>query len=431
MKEKRVLIAQLNVLTPYRLRFYELLEERRPRWWTFDVVHDTDPDRAKQIFPVFVDPKSVGFPILPVRTFFLSRTRRDRVWQTFFLKARHYDLVVTDTYIKNLTYVAVTFWKILGKRRGYWGISGNRFLFPHEQGDLFLLSEKFKRSLFRISDIIFAYTNGEKRNFLELGIPESKIVVLNNTIDVHELHKDYMQLADERDGIRKRLGLEGRDVILYLGRLTKEKRLSLLLEAFKELVSFRPSAYLIIAGGGPEREKVEQFAKELGSRHVRYYRPLGDEFVDAHCSKTASSGEIIRNQNQDSLINSKGIMEDGAAPRDDSQPIKAGELFVASDLFCLPGQVGLAPITAFCYHLPAVVCDVPINSCEFEYLSSTNSTILPPDLTPQQFARELARALDEWRSSERRSQIFPSISHLTMEAMVDNFIEGVNRALGT
>ena len=51
--------------------------------------------------------------------------------------------------------------------------------------------------------------------------------------------------------------------VLYAGRITREKGVDLLAEAFRWRTSATPACSLMLAGGGPERERV---AELLGAR---------------------------------------------------------------------------------------------------------------------------------------------------------------------
>lgn len=58
--------------------------------------------------------------------------------------------------------------------------------------------------------------------------------------------------------------------ILYIGRLEKRKGIKYLLQAYAELCKFVDGVELIIAGDGPDREKLEQIAEELELKHVKF-----------------------------------------------------------------------------------------------------------------------------------------------------------------
>lgn len=53
-------------------------------------------------------------------------------------------------------------------------------------------------------------------------------------------------------------------VLLYVGRLAKEKNLDFLLEAFARVVARIPKAWLVFAAGGSEKEHLEARARQLG-----------------------------------------------------------------------------------------------------------------------------------------------------------------------
>lgn len=56
--------------------------------------------------------------------------------------------------------------------------------------------------------------------------------------------------------------------ILYIGRLEKRKGVKYLILAYQLLLERRPETRLIIAGDGPDREKLEQMVDELGLENV-------------------------------------------------------------------------------------------------------------------------------------------------------------------
>lgn len=68
----------------------------------------------------------------------------------------------------------------------------------------------------------------------------------------------------EREALRADLGLSGRAVILFIGRLTEKKGLFVLLDAFARVAPARRDALLVIAGDGELRESVGRRVRELG-----------------------------------------------------------------------------------------------------------------------------------------------------------------------
>ncbi|UCF61981.1 MAG: glycosyltransferase [Anaerolineaceae bacterium] len=69
--------------------------------------------------------------------------------------------------------------------------------------------------------------------------------------------------------IRQEFGLDKYEVLLYIGRLAKEKGLDLLLNAFVMIVAERPQARLMLVGDGPYRRVLEGQVQRYGlSRKV-------------------------------------------------------------------------------------------------------------------------------------------------------------------
>jgi glycosyltransferase involved in cell wall biosynthesis len=64
--------------------------------------------------------------------------------------------------------------------------------------------------------------------------------------------------------VRTELNLPTADLLLFAGRLGKEKNLNFLLRVFKCVLAYRDTARLIIAGDGTERQTLQRYAAELG-----------------------------------------------------------------------------------------------------------------------------------------------------------------------
>ncbi|MCX7964923.1 MAG: glycosyltransferase [Candidatus Sumerlaea chitinivorans] len=206
---------------------------------------------------------------------------------------------------------------------------------------------------------------------------------MNNTVDVVTQRKAYDALAPLRNSLRAELGVSDKRVLIYSGRIIRGKRIEFLLEAFEKLYSRDPAACLFVVGGGDLAPIIERTTQCFPTGTLRYFGPVSDADMN--------------------------------------------RLLVAADLYVIPGQVGLAPLTAMCFDLPVVAFDLPIHSPEIEYLTPENSVILPASTTPEEFAEQLPKIFEQFSDPARRAKIYPSIAHLTMEAMVDRFIEGIER----
>lgn len=139
----------------------------------------------------------------------------------------------------------------------------------------------------KVENILKKYGVGEPVSVMPTGVDLSRF-------------KEPITL-EEKNAVKKRLGipLENK-VLVSVGRLAKEKNLEELLEYFAKLVREGNGKNLtfLIAGDGPDRERLEKLAGELGIKDqvvftgmispdkVAGYYKLGDVFVCASNSET-------------------------------------------------------------------------------------------------------------------------------------------------
>lgn len=70
--------------------------------------------------------------------------------------------------------------------------------------------------------------------------------------------------GSERAALRRSLGIDDQPVVGIAGRLTRQKGQAVLLEALSEVIKEYPRVVLLVVGGGPDRERLESKANELG-----------------------------------------------------------------------------------------------------------------------------------------------------------------------
>ncbi|MDL4773214.1 MULTISPECIES: glycosyltransferase [Thermomonosporaceae] len=114
------------------------------------------------------------------------------------------------------------------------------------------------RATERLGTATVAVSPTVARRLEDWGVPRSRVVVVPNGIDAAAFAFD----AAGRARVRARLGI-GPDehVAGAVGRLVPSKRFDLLIEAFARL----PAGRLLIAGAGPERERLEALARSTGA----------------------------------------------------------------------------------------------------------------------------------------------------------------------
>lgn len=117
-------------------------------------------------------------------------------------------------------------------------------------------------------------------------------------VDISEFEKEI------KWNIREELHLADKEaLLLHSGRLAKEKNLKFLLRAFKEMLKQRGQMRLVLTGGGPEREELENYAAELGIKDKVIFTGYVDweKLIDLYkvadlfifASKTETQGIVL------------------------------------------------------------------------------------------------------------------------------------------
>ena len=116
----------------------------------------------------------------------------------------------------------------------------------------FAVPRRWIRWAARQADGLVAVSSGLRRRLVGLGIPEERVRVLRNGVDL------TLFRPSDRETKRRTLGLT-RPTLLAVGNLVGLKRHRLMVEALAGLPEFE----LIIVGEGPERAAIEALTREL------------------------------------------------------------------------------------------------------------------------------------------------------------------------
>jgi glycosyltransferase involved in cell wall biosynthesis len=133
-------------------------------------------------------------------------------------------------------------------------------------------------------DLVIAPSNGLRKVALGWGVCDDMLVIPNG-VDLDRLRNPQPSIS------RAALDIpDGSTVLLYSGRLSPEKNLNLLFDAFECASKAEPDLFLLVVGGGPLEDSLQRRADVLGRVHmagwVEYddvptYLALGDCFVTA------------------------------------------------------------------------------------------------------------------------------------------------------
>jgi len=111
----------------------------------------------------------------------------------------------------------------------------------------------------RIVKSVIVICEGLKSDLLLRNISEKKIWIAPNAIE-----PDEFQIAPRNDRLVKEYGLDGSIVLGFLGSFYHYEGLDLLIDAVAKLAREVPNLKLLLAGGGPARETLEDQVRTLG-----------------------------------------------------------------------------------------------------------------------------------------------------------------------
>jgi len=293
---------------------------------------------------------------------------------------RDADLVIVEQANKHaLNYPLLALSRLGQKRVAYWGHGYNHQ--ERRPG----VSEWLKRKLLTSVDWWFAYTAGVGRYLVDQGVDPRIITVVQNTIDTRELAEAVRSHGhDDARALRRRLGIDHHAPIgLFCGSLYADKKLELLIDATRRIRARRPDFALIIVGDGPARDAVLAAASELPFIHY-----VGPAFG-----------------------------RDRAA------------YFAISDVFLIPGLVGLAIVDALTVGLPVFATDISGSGPELEYLEpEVNGMMTAHDAGA--YAAAVCRVLDDPdRLARMRDAARATAARLTLGHMVEAFATGIAQCL--
>jgi glycosyltransferase involved in cell wall biosynthesis len=99
---------------------------------------------------------------------------------------------------------------------------------------------------YRQAELCLAPSEAVERRLRALGVPAERVRRIRRGVDL-----ELFQPARRDRGALARFGIGGGPVVLYVGRLSREKNLEALLRAWAEVHAARPDAHLLVVGEGP------------------------------------------------------------------------------------------------------------------------------------------------------------------------------------
>ncbi len=292
---KKLIILQ-TVLPDYRKKFFSFIKE--------ELGKDFDIYGGDFYFEESIQSdKSILFT-KKVRNFYLFGRRalfQTGMWN-IILQNNILVLEMNPRIISNWLILLIR--KMINRKTILWGHAWSRSG-AHSKKD------KLRNSMRILGDTIIVYTETQKKE-LELKMPNKSILAAPNAI----FYKNEMNISRSKKLITN---------IIYVGRLTIEKKVLILVEAFHQAIEKLPkNASLLIIGAGEEEDKIKIY---------------------------------IINHNLSSRIKLLGHI---------GSYDKLNELYSTSITSVSPGYIGLSVIQSFGFGVPMIVSRIEQHSPEIE-----------------------------------------------------------------
>lgn len=209
-------------------------------------------------------------------------------------------------------------------------------------------------------DLTIAPSEKIKQNLLKDGATQPVEVMATG------IHLDQFTQGNEQN-FRDKFNLMNDPLLLYLGRVTKEKNISFLLQSFSRVHADRPDIKLVIVGDGPYRSHIEKEVEESGL-----------------AGSVVFTGYL---QGQDRL-----------------------DAFAAGDIFCMTSKTetqGMALLEAAASKLPLAV----ISDRAYEYIAHEgyNAIVAPDDI--EEYSSQVLALLNDPRRRVEYAHNSLKLSH--------------------
>ena len=129
-----------------------------------------------------------------------------------------------------------------------------------EGGLRYRLTRALETKVFREANAVTTICEGLKEDIVKRGIPESKVTVIPNAVDI-----ERFSTSQQRDeALAAELGLQGKSVLGFIGSFYAYEGLPLLVRSLPAILAKSPDVRLLLVGGGPQEPEVKALVERLG-----------------------------------------------------------------------------------------------------------------------------------------------------------------------
>ena len=176
--------------------------------------------------------------------------------------------------------------------------------------------------------VIYAPSEATRFELSERGIDPGKIVTYPRGVDTDRFH------PDKRNGFYAQFNVGSRTKLLYVGRVSREKGLDVLTEAFLRAAGMRDALQLVVVGDGPYLNEMQRKLRNAPATFTGVLK--GDELAQAYASAdlfvfpsaTDTFGNVVLEAQASGL---PVIVTDKGGPAENVLPNETGLVVPAGD----------------------------------------------------------------------------------------------------
>jgi glycosyltransferase involved in cell wall biosynthesis len=266
VKEKKILIVY-HYIALYRKPIFQKLLEEKIFYIAADLQSNNDIELMEFNSTLFEN----KFHLLKNRWLPIGL-----LWQANLLSlilSKKYDKVIFlgDPHFVT-TWLSIFINKLTGKESYIWTHG-----FLNRSGKLM---DSIKMFMYKLADGILLYGNEAKKDLINAGLKPKKIHVIYNSLD-YENQKKLRKLiiVADIDKIKSKLFKKPNLLqLMFVGRLTKQKKLNMLINAMGILKKRGYEINLLLIGDGEQKSNLMQLVSQLGlDDYVNFYGKSYDE----------------------------------------------------------------------------------------------------------------------------------------------------------
>lgn len=134
--------------------------------------------------------------------------------------------------------------------------------------------DRVEKFIYNSFDLITTPANKIRKDLIARGFEERKLFVLPNCVNLQENHK---RISEERmQRLRDHYALHGKKIVIYVGRMSPEKRIPDIIKIAPQVVKEDPETHFIMVGKGPYLNEYRRLAHKIAPKSVTFTGYVSD-----------------------------------------------------------------------------------------------------------------------------------------------------------